>query len=345
MKYSEAPIIIWKNGSYWGKTSIGYIVKASDLEYIETEYDYTTINELITINKINIEILKYHDSRFYISGSYKINKYFFSIPAERSELDMEVINTDILRIQPDEFYIYEDWIYFTVNNGSSGLYRTSLDMIDVEKVFDYAVGISNYLVLKDSHSFLIFNDCVYYINASDDNKIYRYDMKAKTNKKVYDKSSLHLDIWKNSLLIINKNRKTVVYNGGKIIDFKNILDNSFAFFNGATIKKQFYETHITNNLFTKKILFEHYYWEELLDVYYVEEYCFLLSKYYHVNDTGEYAPVEEEEMNIYKLTWEDVNRLDDGPIEAEQVYSTEYISGFTVLPRTDYMLLDIRNSK
>lgn len=57
-------------------------------------------------------------------------------------------------------------------------------MINVEKVFNYAVGISNYLDLKDSHSFLIFNDFVYYINASDDNKIYCYDMKAKTTTNI-----------------------------------------------------------------------------------------------------------------------------------------------------------------
>lgn len=107
------------------------------------------------------------------------------------------------------------------------------------------------------------------------------------------------------------------------------MNNSYAFFNGATIKKQFYEIHISNNFFTKKILFEHYYWEELLDVYYVEENCFLLSKCEHTNDAGDYAPLEEYFLNIYRISWEDVNRLDDRPIEAEQVYSTEYISGFT----------------
>lgn len=342
MKDSEAPLIIWKNS--FEEATIAYSEKEFDPDILYADFAYYKLNEFITISKLKISKLKYHNFRFYISGSYRGDNYFFSIPAKMSNIDMELIKSDILRFQPDEFYIYDEWIYFTV---AQGLYRTSLDMVDVERIFDYNIKTINSLFLPDSHSFLILNEYIYYINGSDNNKIYCYDMKTKTNEKIYDVSSLHIDIWKNSLMIINNNRNTVVYHNREIIDFETSLDNSFAFFNGATVRKKFYTSYITNNFGDKEIILGHYSWEELENVYSAEEECYLLARYFHENSAGDYAPVEEEEMNIYRIIWKDVNRLDDEPIIAELIYSAdctyshEYFSGFTVLTRADYMALDI----
>jgi|LSQX01.2.fsa_nt_gb hypothetical protein len=353
MGFSDIPIFIWKNNRK-GYATIYYLERTRDENGFGAGYD-TLAKEFIVLFDISIKSLKYHDKQFYITGTNgKGYRFFFSIPAEKSVIDVEAAIDTLAYIGacPDEFYIYDGSIYFTEYNNQNGLCRASLDMLDVEKIFDYAVGNTSIEpddrcrlgLIRNPNSFLVYNNYIYYINSSDNFTVYRYDMVAKKNIKIYGYPSFHLDIWKESIFIINNDDyKTVVYSNGEIIDFKKSLKNSCAFFNGATIRRNgYYGAQITNSFATKEIILEDRSWEVIYDICSVGEDCYIYTIYERVWDSGDHPPVEVYKANIYKITWEDVNVITDyDKIEAELIYTESTyntvgsIFGFTISPRRD----------
>ncbi|MBP5426424.1 MAG: DUF5050 domain-containing protein [Clostridiales bacterium] len=154
------------------------------------------------------------------------------------------------------FLFYKDWLYYTSYDGK--LFRIKPN------------GLDNMCINKDSCKYIsMYKDTLYYVNESDNNYIYKFDIATKNKIRLNSTSSLFVNIYKNQIFYSNLECNKIYrmeLNGGEKCVICNVEANflniykDYIYFSNVKDYNNLYKININglnlqklNNDYTKRI--------------------------------------------------------------------------------------------
>ncbi|MDP5273712.1 DUF5050 domain-containing protein [Chengkuizengella axinellae] len=144
-----------------------------------------TNKDQISISGYDPDFIEIWDGWVFYSSNF-LNKALYILDNEKKKVSDQDVSSLI---------VYNNWIYY-IDNDDYKLYRMDFNGEKIENVVDSIVTY-----------YLIYNDKIFYRNASDENKLYESGLSGENNIKVLDQRFLKFELHGNQLYFIEDSQQ------------------------------------------------------------------------------------------------------------------------------------------